>query len=260
MHASSLPTHRNRAVLTGTLVAVLALGLMAGPAFAGKGGGGGKPGGGGCTPKAPVVAVDNTWAWGQGGSFGLPGQRLMYAMNVINYDIGCRASTFGINIKAPNGFTVELPATSISVSASNSKYVYAYVTSPVATADGDYALTVTVTRSGSTFNTGSTDTKYRVYSSDSVSPTLYWPSPDAGATVSGSSLNFAVSSNDDHAVKSIELYIDGAYRSTTDCDDVSASCQFYYTSSVAAGQHTATFKSNDWLGNSSVLTSDFSAS
>jgi hypothetical protein len=207
-----------------------------------------------------MVAVDNTWAWGQGGSFGLPGQRLTFAINVINYDIGCRASTFAINVTAPTGFSVDLPATSISVSSSNSKYVYAYVASPSGSADGDYPVTVTVTRSGTTGTTGSATTYYKVYSSDSVSPTLYWASPETGATVSGSSFNFSVSSNDDHAVKSIELDIDGAYRSTTNCDDVSASCQFYYTSSVAAGQHTATFKSYDWLGNSSVLTSDFSAS
>ena len=260
MHVSILPTHRGRSALTGALVAVLALGLMAGPAFAGKGSGGGKPGGGGCTPKAPLVAVDNTWAWGQTGSFGLPGQRLMFAINIINYDIGCRSSTFAINLQAPSGFAVELPATSVSVASSNSKYVYAYVTSPVGSADGDYPVTVTVTRSGTTGTSGSATTNYKVYSSDSVSPTLYWASPGAGATVSGGSFNFSVSANDDHAVKSIELYLDGAYRSTTDCDDVSASCQFYYTSSIAVGQHTATFKSYDWLGNSSVLTSDFTAS
>lgn len=259
MHSSSLPTHRSRAVLTGTLVAVLALGLMAGPAFAGRGGGGGKPGGGGCTPKAPMVAVDNTWAWGQTGSFGLPGQRLMFAINVINYDIGCRASTFAVNVTAPTGFSVDLPATSISVSSSNSKYVYAYVTSPSGSADGDYPVTVTVTRSGTTGTTGSATTYYKVYSSDSVSPTLYWASPETGATVNGSSFNFSASSNDDHAVKSIELYVDGAYRSTTTCDDVSASCQFYYASSIAVGQHTASFRSTDWMGNTTVLDSDFTA-
>jgi hypothetical protein len=116
-----------------------------------------------------------------------------------------------------------------------------------------------VTRSG-TAGTGSATTYDKVYSSDSVSPTLYWASPGAGATVNGGSFNFSVSSTDDHAVKSIELYLDGAYRSTTNCDDVSASCQFYYASSIAVGQHTASFRSYDWMGNSSVLNSDFTAS
>jgi hypothetical protein len=51
---------------------------------------------------------------------------------------------------------------------------------------------------------------YKVYSSDTVAPTLYWPNPWDGQTISGSSFNFTVSSNDDHAVKQIDLYVDGA--------------------------------------------------
>ncbi len=63
------------------------------------------------------------------------------------------------------------------------------------------------------YPTGSTQTAsstswYKVYSSDTVAPTLYWPSPGDGTTITGSSYNVAVSSNDDRAVKKIELYLD----------------------------------------------------
>lgn len=137
--------------------------------------------------------------------------------------------------------------------------MWAYVTSPNPVADGDYPLSVTVTR-GAT-STGPFTSYYKAYSSDSVAPNLYYPNPWDGATVSGSSYAFAVASSDDHAVKKIDLYIDNVYRSTSLCDDITAECQLYYVGSPgAAGQHTATFKSTDWLGNVGVLTTTFTVS
>ena len=54
------------------------------------------------------------------------------------------------------------------------------------------------------------------------------------------------------------LYIDNAYVSTTACDDISSTCQLGYSwSPNGVGQHTATFKSYDWLGNVGVLTTTF---
>ena len=70
--------------------------------------------------------------------------------------------------------------------------------------------------------------------------------------------NFTVSSNDDHAVKQIDLYVDGVYKTTTQCDDVAYTCQLYYTwSAGSSGQHTATLKSSNWLGNVATLTVGF---
>jgi len=101
-----------------------------------------------------------------------------------------------------------------------------------------------------------------VYSSDSVAPTLYWPSPGDGATITGRSYNVAVSANDDHAVKRIELYLDNpnAPVSTTTCDDVSYTCQLIYSWSTTAGQHWAKFVAYDWLGNHSEMLARFTVS
>jgi hypothetical protein len=92
-----------------------------------------------------------------------------------------------------------------------------------------------------------------------VAPTLYWPNPADGSTISGRSYNVSVSSSDDHAVKTIDVYIDGAYRSATSCDGISYSCQLYFTWAIGGiqGQHTATFKSYDWMGNVGVLSTTF---
>ena len=82
-------TRKTPAVRIALAAASLALALVP-VALAGNGhGGGGKPNGGGtCTPAAPGIVVQNTYAWGQWGSWGYPGQRLGYFIQVINYDAG----------------------------------------------------------------------------------------------------------------------------------------------------------------------------
>ena len=246
------------------LVAVLAVVVLAlTPAAPAAPGGGGSGGGGGgktsCTQKPPVVVVDNTWQWGAPGSWGLPGQTLTYAIDVLNYDVGCGSSTFAVNVAAAGGFSVSMPTNTITLKASGSGYLKANVTSPGAIADGDYPLTVTVQRVGSPTSTGSFDSFYRVYSSDSLAPKLYWASPGDGTSISGSSYNVSVSSDDDHSVQEIDLFIDNVYKSTTVCAGVSYRCQLYYNWSIRgiAGQHTATFRSTDWLGNVGVLATTF---
>lgn len=219
----------------------------------GKGGSGGKTS---CTSYAPGVIVDNTWRWGSPGSFGLPGQQLTYAIHVINYDAGCAASEFVVSVSTPEGFSVSMPTGTMALKAGTSGYLFADVTSPDSIGDGDHPLMVTVTRAGSSETTSATSW-YKVYSSDTVAPTMYWPSPGDGATITGRSYNVAVSSRDDHAVAKIELYLDGVQTSTQVCDGISYSCQLTHGWSTSPGQHTAIFKSYDWLGNVSVLTSSF---
>jgi hypothetical protein len=215
----------------------------------------GKPGGSRCTPNAPTVVVDNNYGWGQSGTYGLPGQRLTYAVDVFNNDVGCGSSTFAVSFSAPSGFSVSFPTSSISLKSGSSGYLWAYVTSPTTAANGDYPLVATATRAGTS---GSFTSYYKVYSSDTVAPTLFWPNPGDGQTITGRSYNFTVSSNDDHSVKQIELYVDGAYTTTTQCDDIAYTCQLYYKWSMGSpGQHTATFKSYDWLGNVAVMTVGF---
>jgi hypothetical protein len=240
------------------VLTALALALVSG-AVAATGGSNGKPGTGAgksCTRKTPAVIVDNNWAWGSPGSYGTPGQQLTYAIDVINYDVGCGSSSFVVGVSAPSGFSVSLPTNTISLKSSSSGYLWAHVTSPSVIADGDYPLVVTVQRSGSSEN-ASTTSWYKVYSSDLVAPTLYWPSPGDGATITGRSYNIAVSASDDHAVKQIDLYLDNAHVSTKACDDVSYTCQLNYGWSTSLGQHTATFKAYDWMGNTAVLTTTF---
>ncbi|HEU5211363.1 MAG TPA: hypothetical protein VFU10_01195 [Gaiellaceae bacterium] len=218
--------------------------------------------GGSCTQNAPAVAVQNTYGWSQWGSWGRAGQQLGYSVQVGNYDVGCGSSTFTVNVSAPSGFSVSIPTSTLSLASGTSAYLWVYVTSPSTASDGDYPLTVTAVRGdGSTAaSSGSFVSYYKVYSSDSVAPTLFWPNPGDGSTITGRSYNFAVSSKDDHSVQKIDLYIDNVYKSETTCDGVSYTCDLNYAWSLGgvAGQHTATFKSYDWTGNVGVLAVNFS--
>jgi hypothetical protein len=217
------------------------------------------PGGGkrSCTQRTPGISIDNNWQWGQSGSWGLPSQTLTYAINVTNYDVGCGSSTFTLSSSAPNGFSSSAPTSTLSLRSSSSAYMSANITSPSVIGDGDYPLTFTVRRTSTLGSTASSTSYYKVYSSDSVAPTLYWPNPADGMTISGNSYQFIVSSSDDHAVKRIELYIDNVYKSTALCANIAYECQLASKWSLSGGQHTATFKSYDWMGNVGALTSAF---
>ena len=171
---------------------------------------------------------------------------------------GCGSSTFTLSVSAPSGFTVSVPTSTVSVGSTSYAYLWAYVTSSSTAAAGDNTLAVTALRT--TGPSGSAAPVYKVYTSDGTAPTLFWPSPGDGATISGRSSNISVSSSDDHAVKHVDLYLDGAYVSTTTCDDITYSCQFNYSWRPASGTHTATFKSYDWMGNVGTLTVSFTAS
>jgi hypothetical protein len=214
-----------------------------------------------CTRGTPGVRVENTWAWGQTGSWGLPGQKLTYQIDVTNYDAGCRSSSFVIGLSAPTGFSVEIPTKTINLKSRSTGYLVANVASPSVIGDGTYPLAATVQRSDSPSAVGSGTSYYKVYSSDTVAPTLYWPSVGAGQTISGRSYDVSVSANDDHAVKTIELDIDGQHMSTAVCDNIAYSCQLHYSWSLSqSGPHTVTFKALDWLGNESSLPANVTVS
>jgi Bacterial Ig domain len=155
----------------------------------------------------------------------MPGQQLTYAIQVANYDVGCNSSSFAISVSAPNGFSVSIPTSTVSLRSSKSEYLWAYVTSPTAIANGDYPLTVTVTRTGTSGETSSFTSFYKVYSVDTTAPNLFWPNPAPGQTISGSSVDVGISASDDHAVRKLDLYVDGAHVSSTACDNVSYTCQ-----------------------------------
>jgi len=179
---------------------VLALALVP-AAIAAKGGHGGGGGGTSCTQNAPTVAVQNNWQWGNSGSWGLPGQQIAYMILLDNTDSGCGSSTFTLNVTAPSGFSVSVPTSTVSLGSGSYAYLWAYVTSPVGVADGDYTLTVSAARTNGP--SASAATAYKLYSSDTTAPTLFWPNPGDGTAISGRSYNVSVSSSDDHAVKKI---------------------------------------------------------
>jgi hypothetical protein len=178
---------------------------------------------------------------------------------LFNDDVSCGSSTYAISLAAPDGFAISIPQSTLTLSSGTIGYLWAYVTSPTGIPDGDYPLSLSVTRAGTTSPGGTATSYYKLYSSDSVPPTLYYASPWDGAAISGRSYNVSVASKDDHAVKTIELYIDGAYKSTSTCDDLTYECRLGYKWSLRGirGTHTATFKSYDWLGNVGTQTTTF---
>jgi hypothetical protein len=259
------------AVLLVLSLAVLALALVPAAGLAAKGGGGGKPGGGGggkpgggggggsCAPAAPGVAIDNNYGWSQWGSWGTRGQQLAYLVKVMNNDVGCGSSSFALSLSAPSEYTVSPSANTVTVGSSSMAYVWVNVTSPASTADGDHPVTATLTRVGEASPSSSFTSYYKVYSTDTTAPTLFWWTPGEGTVVTGRSYDVAVSSKDDHSVRTIELSMDdSAYVAATTCDNVTYICELHYTWSVGApGTHTATFRSTDWMGNVGVQTVTF---
>jgi hypothetical protein len=253
---------RPRPAASVTFAVLVALTLVLSFAtVAATAGNNGKPGGGRgktCTRNAPDVAVQNNWQWGASGSWGLPGQQIAYQILIHNNDSGCGSSTFTLGATAPSGFSVSIPTTAVSLGSSSYAYLWVYVTSPSSAVAGDYTLTLTAQRTNGP--SGSAATVYKVYTSDTSPPTLFWPNPGDGTTISGRSYNVTVSSSDDHAVKKIDLYLDNTYVTTTTCDDITYICQLNYSWSPRTGQHSAMFKSYDWTGKVGTLTTSFTVS
>jgi hypothetical protein len=249
----------NRRIAHAAQIVALVLALALVPAaLAGKGGNGGSTGStSGCTQSAPRASIDNTWAWGTRGSWGLPGQQLKYAIDVFNNDVGCGSSSFVVKTSAPSGFSVSIPSSTITLNSASTGYVWANVTSPTTAADGDYPLTVTVERAGTP--SPATTSWYKVYSTDTVAPKLYWTNPSDGGTLSGRTAYVGFTSSDDHAVKKLDLSLDGVAVGSVLCDNISSDCQVSYKWSIRRvhGQHTATYKSTDWLGNVATQTATF---
>jgi hypothetical protein len=252
------------------LVALLAITIL--PALAAKGGSGGKGHGGGggsgssgstsCTQSPPRLSIDNTWAWATPGSWGTPGQTLTYAIDVLNNDVGCGASSFSVSVNAADGFSVSIPTSTISLGSASAGYVWATVTSPGGAADGNYPLTASVQRVGTSGDAASETSYYKVYSTDTTAPKLFWMSPSDGGAVSGSTTYVGFASSDDHAVKRLEVVLDGVTVASLLCDDISYDCQVSYKWSIgrASGQHTARFTSTDWMGNTAAQTATFTVS
>ena len=250
----------NRRIAHAAQIVALVLALALVPAaLAGKGGNGGSTGStSGCTQSAPRASIDNTWAWGTPGSWGLPGQQLKYAIDVFNNDVGCGSSSFVVKMSAPSGFSVSMPSSTITLSSASSAYVWAYVTSPAAAADGNYPLTASVQRAGAPATSSGTS-YYKVYSSDTVAPMVYWTNPSDGGALSGRSAYVGFASSDDHAVKILDVSIDGVSVGSKLCDTVSYECRMSYKWSIRRvhGQHTATYTSTDWMGNVTTQTATF---
>jgi hypothetical protein len=252
----------NRRIAHAAQIVALVLALALVPAaLAGKGGNGGSTGStSGCTQSAPRASIDNTWAWASPGSWGLPGQQLKYAIDVFNNDVGCGSSSFVVTMSAPSGFSVSMPSSTITLNSASTGYVFANVTSPTTAADGDYPLSASVQRAGSSDPAALSGTSsYKVYSTDTVAPKIYWQNPTDGGSLSGRSTYVGFTSSDDHAVKKLDLSVDGVSVASTLCDDISSDCQVSYKWSLrrVSGKHTATYTSTDWMGNVATQTASF---
>lgn len=209
-----------------------------------------------CVTGTPGVFPQNSSSHSVSGTYGLPGQQLKYIIGITNYDKNCSASIFTLNVAAPAGFVVSNPSTTISVNSASQAFVTVYITSLSSAADGDNPITVTATRA-STPSSSTATTYYRVYSSDITAPVLYWTYPGDGQTISagkgksGSYSYISFESQDDHAVKMVEVYVDNVLLSTVNCENISPECGVSYKWPIKGqnGQHTATFKAYDWKGN-----------
>jgi hypothetical protein len=248
-------TRRHRVAHVGSAVAVVIALVVAPAALAARDPGGGSTSG--CTQNAPRVSIDNTFAWASPGSWGTPGQQLRYAVRVSNGDSGCSSSSFVVRLSAPSGFTVSLSTDTVTLNSASSAYLWGYVTSPATAADGDYPLTATVERAGTSSPPATSD--YKVYSSDTLAPKLYWMNPADGGVLSGRTAYIGFASSDDHAVKKLDLFVDNDLVASTACDNITYECQLSYKWSIrrVRGQHTATYQSTDWMGNVASQTATF---
>jgi tryptophan synthase alpha subunit len=88
---------------------------------------------------------------------------------------------------------------------------------------------------------------------------LYWTSPSDGGAVSGRTTFVGFTSSDDHAVKKLDVSLDGVSVGSVLCDNISSDCQVSYKWSIRRvhGLHTATYKSTDWMGNVASQTATF---
>jgi hypothetical protein len=82
-------------------------------------------------------------------------------------------------------------------------------------------VSASVQRAGASAPDSSLTSWFKVYSSDTAAPTLFWPAPGDGATITGRSYNVGIDANDDHSVKRLEVYIDNVLVMGKECSDVS---------------------------------------
>jgi hypothetical protein len=248
---------RDRTFVVVALASSLVMGVT-NVASAGRGGGGSTTA---CTQGTPRVSIENNWAWAAPGSWGMPGQELRYAINVSNSDVGCGSASFAVSLTAPAEMSVSVPSSTVSLNSASSGYVWAYVTSPATVVDGDYPLSVTVERVGAVDASLATASAsyYKVYSVDTQGPDMYWENPWEGGAVSGRTAYVGFASSDDHAVRSLDVAVDGVAVASGLCDNIASNCQLSYKWSIRRvhGLHTATFTSTDWMGNVSTKTVTF---
>lgn len=237
------------------LAAAVALYLAAAPAQAGKPSGSS----GTCVPSTPDVHIVNTYAWASPGSWGMPGEQLSYAIDVMNRDSGCGSSSFSVSLAAPAGFTASAPIT-VSVASGTDAYASGTVTSPAGVPDGTYQVTASVSRSGSSAAAATGQSVYKVYSADATAPSEYWMNPADASAITGRSTNVGFAASDDHQVTQLSIAIDGVTVASTACGNTSYECQLSYAWSTrrVSGVHTATFVARDYAGNVASTKAAFS--
>jgi hypothetical protein len=190
----------------------------------------------------------------------MPGQQLTYAIDIFNNDVGCGSSSFVVTVSTPDELSVSMPSSTIVLGSASTGYVWAKVTSTTTATDGSYPLVATVDRLGSaSLAAPSGISAYKVYSWDTVGPKLYWTNPSDGGVLSGRTAYVGFASSDDHAVRQLDISIDGSVVASKFCDGIAYECQLSYTWSLrrVGGVHSATYTATDWIGNVSTRTAAF---
>jgi hypothetical protein len=143
------------------------------------------------------------------------GSTVYFHLDITNNDTGCGSSEFTVaNASLPAGWSFAPNAGSQQVDSQETTGYTVWYTSPTTAANGDYDLTVNISRSEESTVTP-VDFRYTVTGQstpapDTTGPSLSILSPVAGTTVKkGSTVAINVNASDASGIKHINYYVDG---------------------------------------------------
>lgn len=178
---------------------------------------------------------------------GSPAQALSFTLTVQNNDTAaCGSSTFGLTSSGPSGFTQTPASSQVSVAPGASVTVPVTITSTNSVTAGFYAFTNTVKNNAATSYVANADLTYTISTADTIAPTVTLSSPANGSTIAGKTV-IAATSNDNVAVASMEIWIDGQLRASNTSGSISYT--WNVNKRVTKGTHTIIVKAYDTSGN-----------
>lgn len=193
-----------------------------------------------CAPKAPLVTISpSSQTAGSGSS-------LKYSVIVSNVDSSaCVPASFSLTGSLPAGFAGSFSSSTLTLSPGSQGVVYYTVTSPVGQADGSYPFSVSTADASEPAHTALASATFLVYT-DTGAPSVSITSPADGSVI-GNTVSVAVSASDSAGVAKVEIYVDGALKTTL------ASVPYTYrlnSRKLARGAHVIKAIAYDKSGNS----------